>query len=161
MSTQLKACHIKSCSSFPRADYFIWSCLPELWWWQRKKKIAKNVPSSGVFPESISLSPVAISAVFSFPSILTAKLGDAVLLYGSLVPSDHGVQMAQNSAVSKAHSGSSRTEPKPHHQAICYCCSYSLGDRNIALILRRGERLEWPEKETQTWKAAELIDTKT
>lgn len=99
--------------------------------------------------------------MFSVPTILTAKLGDAVLLYGSLVPSDHGVQVAQKPAVSKAHSGSSSTEPKPHHQAICYCCSYSLGDRNTALILRREERLEWPEKEKQTWKAAELIDTKT
>lgn len=61
---------------------------------KKKKKKAKNVPSSGVLPESISLSPVATSAVFPVPTILTAKLGDAVLLYGSLVPSDHGVQMA-------------------------------------------------------------------
>lgn len=122
-----------------------------------------QAPSSGLFPESMSLSPFATLAMSSFPTILTAELGGTVLLYDSLVPSDSGVQALQNSAISKACSGSSSREPKPYHQVICCFCSYALGGRNAALI-SRGEKIsKLLEKDKQAWigNQQRLIDTKT
>jgi len=51
------------------------------------KKIVKKCSqahSRGLFPQSMSLSPVDTSAVFTIPTILAAKLGAAVLLSGVL-----------------------------------------------------------------------------
>lgn len=60
---------------------------------KKNSQECSQAPSSGLFPESISLSPFATLAVSSFPAFLTVELGGTVLLYGSLVPSDHGVQV--------------------------------------------------------------------
>lgn len=118
---------------------------------KKNSQECSQAPSSGLFPESMSLSPFATLAVSSFPIFLTVELVGAVLLYGSLVPSDRGVQVFWNSAVSKAHSRPSSREPKPYHQAICCFCCYALGGRNTALIARGEKISKLPEKDNQAW----------
>lgn len=93
--------------------------------WQKKCQECSQAHSSGLFPQSKSLSPVATSAVATIPTILAAESGAAVLLSGVL---SWCLDILKFSCFQ-----STQRILKWHHQAICCCCSYKSGGRNTDL----------------------------